>query len=90
MRADLTNRRAELLQYARDAVKNDHDVQTVVEFAYTDENCKIKLFTKSKKHLAFNSKEEFLSITSRLDLESKTSQLIILDDNDCTALESHE
>ena len=90
VRADLTNRRADLLEYARDVVKNDPNVENVVEFAYTDENCKMKLFTKSKKHLAFNSKEEFLSIASRLDLESKTSQVILIDDNDRTDLETHE
>lgn len=90
VRADLTNRRAELLKHARAVVKNDRIVQTVVEFAYTDENCKMKLFTKSKKHLAFNSKEEFRSITSRLILESRTLQEILIAGNDHTDFKTHE
>ena len=67
IQADLTTRRSELLDYAKDHVENDPRANEVANFVFCDGNCKMKIFSKSEKFFAFSSEYEFLSIINRLD-----------------------
>ena len=80
VQADLTNRRAELLDYAKDLVENDPEAQGVVAFVFCDENCKVKIFSKSKKFFAFNSKYELCNIVYRLDQEANSPEGFLEDE----------
>ena len=72
--ADLTTRRSELLDYAKDHVENDPRANEVAKFVFCDGNCKMKIFSKSEKFFAFSSEYEFLSIINRLDNEINYSE----------------
>ena len=74
IQADLTTRRSELLDYANDHVSIDPMAKELVEFVFCDENCKMKIFSKSKRFFPFSSESEFLSILNRLDNETNYSE----------------
>ena len=79
---DLTNRRDALLDFAKDVTKNDLKAQDVVKFVFCDNNCKMKVFSKTENFFAFNSEVEFLNIVSRLDQEASASQDFLIDENE--------
>ena len=81
VQADLTDRRARLLKFAQDHVKNDpmDSDRQVVDFVFCDENCRMKIFSKSKRFFAFNSEYEFLTTVYRLDQEANYSEIFIKD-----------
>ena len=51
---DLTKDRLNLLEEARNKVAN----LTFVKFVYADTNCSLRIFTDTKKHIAFKSLED--------------------------------
>ena len=59
VKADLTSRREDLLQYARDQLKNDAEAAKYVEFIFPDRNCKISLKSKDNRIFNFNTTMEF-------------------------------
>ena len=60
--ADLTQRRTELLEFARNLVEDDEVTKRAVEFLFGDQNSKLKVFSKSKLFYSFSSWEEFMNI----------------------------
>ena len=58
---DLTNMRSKLLEYAKYQTDNDPRARELVDFVFCDINCKLKVFSSSKKFFAFNSEAEFLN-----------------------------
>ena len=73
--ADLTKRRNDILWSVRDDIANLPGVSDVVDFVFADQNCKLKLKTKSNRFYGFNSHGEFLNLVDRLG-----SDLIVDDD----------
>ena len=59
VKADLTHRREEILQYARHQLENDSETAKLIDYVFPDRNCKISCKTKDKRVLSFSSKEEF-------------------------------
>ena len=55
-------------------MENDPKAIQFVNFVYCDINCKVKVFTKSEKHLAFNSEHELMRIIYKLDIEATASK----------------
>ena len=74
IQADLTTRRSELLDYAKDHGEKNPRANEVAKFVSCDGNCKMKIFGKSEKFFAFSSEYEFLSIINRLDNEINYSE----------------
>jgi hypothetical protein len=67
-RADLTCRRQQILNYARDKVQTCPNLRdNVVEFVAADRNCKLILRSKSGKVLGFSSEIEFDNQLRALD-----------------------
>lgn len=60
VKPDLTARRANLLQDARERIsESDSLASTLCDYAYADRNCQLSIRTKDKRFLLFNSMEEF-------------------------------
>ena len=55
--ADLTQKRTELLEFARNLVEDDEVTKRAVEFVFCDQNSKLKVFSKSKLFYSFSSWE---------------------------------
>ena len=80
--ADLTSRRVNLLKYARDQISlEDGSVNRVVDFVFSDLNCKIKFKSKDNKFFSVSSKQEFLGLVHRLDNELTLSEEFKKDEN---------
>ena len=89
--ADLTTRRKALLTFAKNELEansceDDDDDETLggcsrigemVEYVFYDENCKLKLKSRSGKYFMFSSEEEFYSIISRLDYEQLSPNFLL-------------
>ena len=61
---DLTKVRLEMLNNARERVKNISSIK----FAYADINCTLRVLTESGRHTAFKSFDELEKIISDLEL----------------------
>ena len=100
VKADMTTRREALFTFAKKEVESssggdepvDDDVLVeanaigrTVNYVFIDENCKLKLKSKSGKFFMFNSKEEFYNIISRLDNDEMSSPEF-LDDEESSEL----
>ena len=59
---DLTASRLDLLNKARETVKNYESI----EFVYSDINCYLRVFTKQKKHIIFNSELDLMNVVANL------------------------
>ena len=68
--ADLTSRRAGILDQAKHDVINVPSVSDVVDFVFADVNCKLKLKSKTNRFFGFNSYVEFLNLVERLKEDS--------------------
>ena len=68
--ADLTSRRAGILNQAKHDVINVPSVSDVVDFVFADVNCKLKLKSKTNRFFGFNSYVEFLNLVERLKEDS--------------------
>lgn len=64
----LTTRRNEILNFAMLQIENGGSSFSKIDFVLADLNCKLKLKTKSGRFYGFNSKHEFMSLVSWLDL----------------------
>ena len=79
MVADLTKRRSKLLRCVleqcidEDKIPNDLAVHRVVDFAFSDKNCKIKFKSRDNKFFTINSEKEFLNLVNKLDQELSLS-----------------
>ena len=73
MSADLTTRRANILQYADNQVRENELLYRNISFVFADQNCNLKICSKSKAFFTFNSKYEFLNIVTHLDNEGLSS-----------------
>ena len=66
VKADLTKLRQLSYDWAVDDLKNSNSSHKVVDYIFVDENCKLKMKTKSKKYLGFSNFNEYLSLVIRL------------------------
>lgn len=64
--ADLTQRRSDILSAARYDLEYLPRVSEVIDFVFSDQNCKLKLKSKSNRFYGFNSHDEFLTLVDRL------------------------
>ena len=78
--ADLTQRRTELLEFARNLVEDDEVTKRAEEFVFCNQNCKLKVFSNSKLFYSFSSWEEFMNIIQRLDGEITDWKEFLLDE----------
>ena len=60
VKADLTNRREDLLNYARNQLNAEGSIAAkYIDFVFPDRNCRIGCKSKDNRTFTFNSKEEF-------------------------------
>ena len=64
-RADLTCRRQQILNYARDKVEHDH-LSNIVDFVAADRNCRLIMRSITGKMLSFSSEVEFDNLVQSL------------------------
>ena len=69
--ADLTPRPMDILVFAQDEIEKTGDmaIERVVDYVFCDQNCKLKLKSKSNKFYTFSSELELLMIVARMDHE---------------------
>ena len=60
MKADITNRREEVLMYARKQVETTGSLANkLINYVYADPNCSLTAFTSTGRFLRFITKDEF-------------------------------
>jgi hypothetical protein len=86
--ADLTFRRDNVLQFAKEECKTDENghpmnmaVNRVVDFVFSDLNCKIKFKSKENRFYGISSEHEFLRLVDRLDEKLTASVDFATDEN---------
>ena len=82
IKADLTTRRQDILNYARNEASesSDDSVGRTVDYVFADENCKLKLKSKNGKYFTFSSELEFSNLVTHLDQELLSSPEFIADE----------
>ena len=60
--------------------KNKSSAQRVIQFVFVDENCKLKLETKSSNYYAVSTIKECLSLVSWLDDNIDQTEEIVVSD----------
>ena len=78
--ADLTDSRQKSFEFAKDEILNEVAAQRTIDYVFIDENCKLKVKTKSKKFFAFSTKKEFLSLVCWLDKTIEQTEEIVVGD----------
>ena len=78
MEPDLTKRRQDLFEYAKQQVY-DTDVSNYIKYVYVDPNCSLMACTYNGRFVKFNSKLEFDMIPLFVDNSSRENVCICLD-----------
>ena len=54
-----------------------------IDYVFIDENCKLKIKSKTGKYFMFNSEAEFYNIVMLLDQQNFSSPELLIDEDDC-------
>ena len=77
MKADLTNRKEEILMYAREQINDEGSLANrLINYVYVDPNCTLMAFTSTGRFLRFNSKEEFEALLLYMENTTRLSERI--------------
>ena len=77
MKADLTKRKEEVFEYAREEIGVEGSLASkLINYVYVDANCSLIAFTSSGRFLHFNTKEEFNESLLYLENTTRASEIV--------------